>query len=210
MAIKVDNYINKYVVNQLFSNNSNNPQNNNNIVETLQNLSEQYASISAYGKKLNDIYNELTQRSDVTNEALAGARNVIVNLSQGNGTDWMQTVEALDKLKNSSEFEKFFEAANTIHSRSYDMNNWLKAFVNATNYGYEDQFIKQTNEILKNDNTKETANVFDEFINSVNDIATNVPNDEFVKSAFSNFFEGMASRSSLEEKNAFMDNFKAG
>ncbi|WP_025209908.1 hypothetical protein [Hippea sp. KM1] len=208
MAIKVDNYLNEYVVNQLFKN-DNNKNNSSDIVGTLQTLGQKYATISAFGKKLNDIYTTLSQQEGISEQALAGARDVIVSLANSDSDKWMETTQALDEFKNSDKFSELFEAAHTIKTRNYDLNEWLNGFVNTNKYGFADEFITETNTILGYGNTTEAASLFEDYVNMVNDIAKNAPNEDIVANTYSTFFKGMASYSSIEEKNAFMDTFKA-
>lgn len=210
MALKIDdryqNYINQYVVNMLFGKSN---KSGNDVVETLQKLSENYATISNFGKKLNDIYNTLSE-NNASGEALKGARDVILTLANSNNSPLKtaETINAIDNLKQKPElFENFFKAANTIKNNSYDLGLWLNDFNGVSKYGFADKFINETNSILSLDKNQ---NLFNNFINKLNEILSSVPSSKIITNQLNNFFKGLASYSSLEEKNAFISNFKAG
>ncbi|WP_022670162.1 hypothetical protein [Hippea alviniae] len=211
MAINSINDINSYVVNELFKDKTD-KNDSTSVISGLQTLSEKYAEISAFGKKLNEIYTTLSQ-SNADSRALEGARDVILSFVNSSSTDldWMETVNRLDTLKNNNElFENFFSTANLVKEKTGSLSAWLTAFNGIAQYGFEDDFINQTNTILNSDNSELAADTFEKFLNTLNDILSSSPNEGITRQSLSTFFSGLSSATTLGDKNDFITNFKAG
>ncbi len=214
MNIKFDadiKNINSYIVNQLFGQTNNTSGNTGNIVSTLQNLAEDYAEISAFGQKLNDIYNTLTE-NNASQEALNGARNVFLNIVKSpEGLNGLETINYISNLNsNPQNLQKFFELANTINENNLNLNGWLEGFRNVENYGYEEQYLNETESILNNGITEETNEVFNNFLQGVAYATNNSPAMPIVEQSLNNLFNGLQAAQTLEEKNQFLTQFIGG
>ncbi len=214
MNIKFDadiKSINSYIVNQLFGQTNNTGNNTGNIVSTLQNLAEDYAEISAFGQKLNDIYNILTE-NNASQEALNGARNVFLNIVKSpEGLNGLETINYISNLNsNPQNLQKFFELANTINENNLNLNGWLEGFRNVENYGYEEQYLNETESILNNGITEETNEVFNNFLQGVAYATNNSPATPIVEQSLNNLFHGLQAAQTLGEKNQFLTQFISG
>jgi len=211
MAINSINDINAYVVNELFKGKTD-KNDSASIVGNFQTLSEKYAEISAFGKKLNEIYTTLSE-SDANSNALEGARDVILSFVNSGSVnlDWMETVNRLDALRNNSElFEKFFSTANLVKEKTNNLSGWLNVFNGVSQYGFEGDFINQTGSILNNEDSSLVSDTFEKFLDKLNKLITSSPNKGITRQSLSTFFGGLASVSLLKQKNEFITNFKAG
>ncbi len=213
MALKFDadvKNINTYIVNQLFGQ-SNNNNSSDNIVSTLQNLAEDYAEISAFGQKLNDIYNTLTE-NNASQEALTGARNVFLNIVKSpEGLNSLETINYISALNsNPQNLSQFFELANRINENNLNLNGWLESFRNVNNYGFTDQFLNETASILNGGNTDEVKEVFNNFLQGVAYATNNSPATPIVEQSLNNLFNGLQTAQTLEEKNQFLAQFIGG
>lgn len=205
--------INSYLVNQLFNGSNNqNTSSNNNIVSTLQNLSEDYAEISAFGQKLNTIYNTLTG-NNASQEALNGARNVFLNIIKSpEGMNGLETIDYISNLNSKpSNLQQFFELSNKINENNLNLNGWLESFKNADNYGFEEQFLNETQNILNSSNDKDKlTDVFNNFLQGVAYATNNSPATQIAEQSLTNLFNGLQGAQTLEEKNQFLTKFIGG
>ncbi len=204
--------INSYLVNQLFNSSNNQNTSSDNIVSTLQNLSEDYAEISVFGQKLNTIYNTLTE-NNASQEALNGARNVFLNIiNSPEGMNGLETINYISNLNSKPEnLQQFFELSNKINENNLNLNGWLESFKNADNYGFGEQFLNETENILNSNNDKgELTDVFNNFLQGVAYATNNSPATPIVHQSLNNLFNGLQGAQTLEDKNQFLAKFIEG
>ena len=205
--------INSYLVNELFNGSSNqNASSDNNIVSTLQNLSEDYAEISAFGQKLNTIYNTLT-KNNASQEALNGARNVFLNIIKSpEGMNGLETINYISNLNSKPDsLQQFFELSSKINENNLNLNGWLEAFRNADNYGFGEQFLNETENILNSSSdTEKLTDVFNNFLQGVAYATNNSPSASIVEQSLNNLFNGLQGSQTLEDKNQFLTKFIGG
>ena len=211
MAVKllpVITNINSYVVNQLMGGYNVFGAPTNNLLETLEQLNQDYAEISAFGKKLNDIYNFLTQNG-ASESALNGARSVFLSIVKSpNGLSGIDTINNLYNLNSNPEvLEKFFSLSNEITNNSLNLSGWLEAYKNASTYGYGEQFLNETESILNSANQDELSTVFNKFLEGVVYATTNIPSPILIQQYLNTLFTGLAASQTPESKLEFLEGF---
>ncbi len=211
MAVKllpVITNINSYVVNQLMGGYNVFGAPTNNLLETLEQLNQDYAEISAFGKKLNDIYNFLTQNG-ASESALNGARSVFLSIVKSpNGLSGIDTINNLYNLNSNPEvLEKFFSLSNEITNNSLNLSGWLEAYKNASTYGYGEQFLNETESIINNSNSDELSNIFNKFLEGVVYATTNIPSPILIQQYLNTLFTGLAASQTPESKLEFLEGF---
>ena len=200
--------INSYVVNQLMGGYNVFGAPTNNLLETLEQLNQDYAEISAFGKKLNDIYNFLTQNG-ASESALNGARSVFLSIVKSpNGLSGIDTINNLYNLNSNPEvLEKFFSLSNEITNNSLNLSGWLEAYKNASTYGYGEQFLNETESIINNSNSDELSNIFNKFLEGVVYATTNIPSPILIQQYLNTLFTGLAASQTPESKLEFLEGF---
>ncbi len=200
--------INSYVVNQLMGSYSLWATPANNLIETLEQLDQDYAEISAFGQKLNDIYNILSQNG-ASESALNGARSVFLNIIQSpSGLYGLDTINYLYNLNsNPEDLERFFSLSNTITNNNLNLSGWLEAYKNAATYGYGEQFLNETESILNTANQDELSTVFNKFLEGVVYATTNIPSPILIHQYLNTLFTGLANAQTPEEKLEFIEGF---
>ena len=172
-------------------------------------------SISAYGKKINAMYEDLKAIKDpeAREQAQEGMRQVMTDMA-GNGTDpakmvdFMQTIGELQETDTAA-FQDFFSTANTLKDGGYDMERWLDTFLELDDHGLEKSFMDRTNEIAASDseNNNENMVTFDEFIDGVREIIASGLEEEERNNLLDDFFDGLALKDNLAAKREFISDF---
>lgn len=173
-------------------------------------------SISAYGKKINAMYEDLKAIKDpgAREQALEGMRQVMTDMA-GNGTtdpakmvDFMQTIGELQETDTAA-FQDFFTTANILKDGGYDMEKWLDTFLKLDDPGLAKSFMERTNEILASDSENDSENMvtFEEFIAGVRKIIASGLEKVEQKDLLGDFFDGLALKDDLAAKREFMSDF---
>jgi len=200
--------INSYVVNQLMGGYSLWSSPANSLLETLEQLDQDYAEISVFGKKLNDIYNILSQNG-ASESALSGARNVFLSIVQSpNGLYGLDLINNLYNLNsNPSDLERFFSLSNEITNNDLNLAGWLEAYRSAATYGYGEQFLSETESILNNTDQQELSTVFNKFLEGVVYATSNIPSPILIQQYLNTLFTGLSNAQTTQAKLEFIEGF---
>ncbi len=200
--------INSYVVNQLFGGYTIFGNQTSSLIGTLEKLDEDYVEISAFGQKLNDIYNILSQNG-ASEAALNGARSVFLSIIQSpDNLNGLDTINYLYNLNSTpEELERFFSLSNAISNNNLNLNGWLEAYKNAATYGFGEQFLNETEYILNNANPDELPSLFNKFLEGVVYATTNIPSSLLIPQYLNTLFNGLISAQTPEEQLLFLDTF---